>query len=54
MLKIIKRISRALALIVVYIMCAYGYLNAKGFVFKDGTPVLSNTAQAKTEFSEKE
>lgn len=53
MLKIIKRISRALALIVVYIMCAYGYLNAKGFVFKDGTPVLSNTAQAKTEFSEK-
>lgn len=52
MLKIIKRISRALALIVVYIMCAYGYLNTKGFVFKDGTPVLSNTAHAKMEFSE--
>ncbi len=53
MLKIIKRISRALALIVVYIMCAYGYLNAKGFVFKDGIPVLSNPAHAKAEFSEK-
>ena len=53
MLKIIKRISRILALIVVYVMCAYGYLNAKGFVFKDGTPILSNTAQAKEEFSEK-
>lgn len=53
MLKIIKRISRALALIVVYVICAYGYLNAKGFIIKDGVPVLTNKAEAKTEFSEK-
>ncbi len=50
-MKIIKRISRILALIVVYIMAAYGYLTAKGFIFVDGTPVLSNTAQAKDEFA---
>ncbi len=53
MLKIIKRISRALALVIVYIMCAYSYLSAKGFIIKDGIPVLNNTAQADTEFSEK-
>ena len=45
MLKIIKRISRLLALVVVYVICAYGYLTAKGFVFTDGVPVLSNHAQ---------
>lgn len=50
-MKIIKRISRILALIVVYVMAAYGYLTAKGFIFTDGTPVLSNTAQAKEEFA---
>ena len=49
MLKIIKRISRLLALVVVYVICAYGYLTAKGFVFTDGVPVLSNHAQAKEE-----
>lgn len=47
MLKIIKRISRLLALVVVYVICAYGYLTAKGFVFTDGVPVLSNHAQPK-------
>lgn len=50
-MKIIKRISRILALIVVYVMAAYGYLMAKGFIFTDGTPVLSNTARAKEEFA---
>ena len=49
MLKIIKRISRLLALVVVYVICAYGYLTAKGFVFTDGVPVLSNHTQAKEE-----
>lgn len=49
MLKIIKRISRLLALVVVYVICAYGYLTAKGVVFTDGVPVLSNHAQAKEE-----
>ena len=47
MLKIIKRVSRLFALVVVYIICAYGYLTAKGFVFADGVPVLSNQVQAK-------
>lgn len=51
MQKMIKRISRILALLAMYVMCAYGYLTAKGFIFTDGTPVLSNTAQAKEEFS---
>ncbi len=47
MLKIIKRTSRILALLAVYFVCAYGYLIAKGFVFADGVPVLSNRAYAK-------
>lgn len=53
MVKIIKRISRFLALIVVYMMCAYGYLTTKGFIIRDGEPVLSNVAQAKNEFATK-
>ena len=50
---IIYRISKLLALLLVYIVCAYVYLTAKGFVIKDGAPVLSNQAIAKEEFSKK-
>ena len=50
---IINRISKILAILIVYIICAYGYLTAKGFVFEDGVPVLSNQALAKEEFSVK-
>ena len=35
-MKIIQRISKILALFVIYILCAYVYLTAKGFVVKDG------------------
>lgn len=46
MLKIIRRISRVCAFIIVYVLCAYGYMTAKGFVIIDGRPVLSNQAYA--------
>lgn len=46
MLKIIRRISRICAFAVVYVLCAYGYMAAKGFVIIDGRPVLSNQAHA--------
>lgn len=46
MIRIIKRLSRILALLVVYVVCAYGYLTAKGFVFSDNTFILSHPAQA--------
>ena len=52
-MEIINRISRILAILVVYVICAYSYLTAKGFVFDGKTPVLSNQAQAKEEFSTK-
>ena len=52
-MQIINRISKILAILIVYIICAYGYLTAKGFVFEDGVPVLSNQALAKEEFSVK-
>lgn len=45
-MQIVRRISRIMALTMVYIMCAYMYLTAKGFIFADGTAILSNTAQA--------
>lgn len=45
--KIVRRLSRLLAIIATYIVCAYGYLTTKGFVFQDNTFVLSNTAYAK-------
>ena len=46
-MKIVRRISRILALCAVYIVCAYSYLMAKGFVFTGNTMILSNHAQAK-------
>lgn len=53
-MKIIQRISKILALFVIYILCAYVYLTAKGFVVKDGIPILSNKAVAnEAEFSRK-
>lgn len=51
---IIKRISKIFALLVLYVVCAYGYLTAKGFVFTENGPILSNQAIAKEmEFSQK-
>ncbi|MBO5441667.1 MAG: DsbA family protein [Alphaproteobacteria bacterium] len=46
-MNIVKRISRILALCAVYIVCAYSYLMAKGFVFTGETMILSNQAYAK-------
>lgn len=45
-MQIIRRISRIMALVGVYIMCAYMYLTAKGFVFTDKAVILSNPALA--------
>lgn len=45
-IKIIKRISRIMALAIVYIMCAYGYLTTKGFVLSDNSFILSHPVQA--------
>lgn len=51
---IIRRMSKIIASIVVYIMCAYGYLTAKGFVFTENGTFFSNQAQAQeNEFSQK-
>ena len=52
-MEVINRISRILALIVVYVICGYGYLVAKGFVFGNGIPVLSNQAYAKASYPQK-
>ncbi len=43
---IIKRMSKILATVVVYVVCAYGYLTAKGFVFAEDGVFLSNQARA--------
>lgn len=40
------RISKILAMIVVYIVCAYGYLQKKGFMFTEDGVFFANTAQA--------
>lgn len=51
---IIRRISKIFATIVIYIVCAYGYLTAKGFIFTENGPILSNRAVAKEmEFSKR-
>lgn len=48
-----KRISKILTMIVVYIICAYGYLQEKGFVFTENGVFFSNTANAgESEFSQ--
>ena len=43
---IIKRVSKFLAFFLIYGAISYSYLVAKGFVIEDGTPILTNTAQA--------
>lgn len=43
---IIKRISKILATVIVYVICAYGYLTAKGFVMTESGMILSNQAHA--------
>ena len=53
MFEIIRRICRIMAIIAVYIMCAYGYLTTKGFVFKDNSFILSNTAHADEPLAQK-
>lgn len=53
-MQIIRRISRIMALIAVYIMCAYMYLTAKGFIFTDKAVILSHPAYAENQaFSKK-
>lgn len=41
-----RKISKTVAAILVYIMCAYGYLTTKGFVFDGHNFILSNNAEA--------
>ena len=45
-MKIIKRITKTLALVAIYIMCAYNYLIAKGFIYNGDTFIFSNVAHA--------
>ncbi len=52
-MKIVKRLSRILAIFVVYVVFAYTYFIGKGFVFEGDIPVLSNKVEAKEEFSRK-
>ena len=53
-MKIIKRISRLFALFAIYIIAAYGYLTAKGFIYSGNQFILSNQAYAQDEsFSRK-
>ena len=52
MFKIIRRTSQILAFFIVYGLCAYGYMESKGFAFVDGVPTLVRSAQAsETEFA---
>lgn len=43
---LIRKISKSIAAVVVYIMCAYGYLTTKGFIYDGNQFVLSNNAEA--------
>lgn len=50
----VKRISKIMAIIIVYIICAYGYLTEKGFVFTEKGTFFSNPAHAEeNSFSKK-
>ncbi len=44
----IRRLSAVVTSILIYVICAYGYLSLKGFVFHDGTFTLVQPAQAQT------
>lgn len=43
---IVRRISKIIASIVVYVICAYGYLTTKGFVLTENGMLFSNSAHA--------
>lgn len=43
---LIRKISKCIAAVLVYIMCAYGYLTTKGFVYDGNHFILSNNAEA--------
>ena len=43
---LIRKISKSITAVVVYVMCAYGYLTAKGFVYDGNQFILSNNAEA--------
>lgn len=51
---IIKRVSKCLAFLLIYATISYSYLMAKGFIDKEGSTVLSNSAQAKSQSFSKE
>lgn len=44
--KFIRRLSAVITSVLIYVICAYGYLSLKGFVFHDGTFTLVQPAQA--------
>lgn len=46
--KIIRRLSAVITSIIIYVVCAYGYLSLKGFVFQNGTFTLVQPAAAQT------
>lgn len=43
---LIRKISKSIAAVLVYVMCAYGYLITKGFVYEGDHFILSNNAEA--------
>ena len=44
--KFIRRLSSIITTVLIYVICAYGYLSLKGFVFHDGTFTLVQPATA--------
>lgn len=46
--KFIRRLSSIITTVLIYVICAYGYLSLKGFVFHDGTFTLVQPATAQT------
>lgn len=43
---LVRKISKGIAAVLVYLMCAYGYLTTKGFVYDGKQFILSNNAEA--------
>ncbi len=48
-MQVVRRLSKILALLVVYGICAGEYLKSKGFVFTDNGPVLTRKAYAQSD-----
>ncbi len=46
--KFIHRLSSVITTVLIYAICAYGYLSFKGFIFHDGNFILVQTAEAQT------